>query len=197
MGDIKDIISLLQFLIPGFLSAWIFYGLTSYPKPTSFERIIQALVFTLFVNALVLITEAILIYLGDLVSFGKWSSASVSSWSLVHGSLIGVAFSYFANNDKLHLFLRKTGITRESSYPSEWYYAFIKPTYVVLHLGDGRRVYGWPLEWPSSPEEGHFVLTDMVWLEGETQIEMPGVETMLVCGKDVRSIQYMTKTWED
>lgn len=37
--------TLLTFLLPGFLSAWVFYGLTSHPKPPQFERTAEALVF--------------------------------------------------------------------------------------------------------------------------------------------------------
>ncbi len=34
----KEVTPLLTFLLPGFLSASIFYGFTSHPKPSQFER---------------------------------------------------------------------------------------------------------------------------------------------------------------
>lgn len=43
---------LLLFLLPGFLSAWIFYGLTAHPKPSQFERTVEALVFTFVVKGI-------------------------------------------------------------------------------------------------------------------------------------------------
>lgn len=38
----KDVISLLQYLAPGFVLAWVYYGLTSQIKQSQFERIVQA-----------------------------------------------------------------------------------------------------------------------------------------------------------
>ena len=44
---IKEVIPLLQYLIPGFLAAWIFYSLTAFKRPDTFGQIVQALIFTL------------------------------------------------------------------------------------------------------------------------------------------------------
>lgn len=44
------VLALLQFLLPGFLAAWVFYAFTSYRKPSEFERVIQALIFTLLIK---------------------------------------------------------------------------------------------------------------------------------------------------
>jgi hypothetical protein len=38
--------------------------------------------------------------------------------------------------------------------------------YIVLHLKDGRRIYGWPQQWPSDSSTGHFELMESRWLEG-------------------------------
>ena len=48
----QDVVSLLYFLLPGFLAAWVSYGLTAHPKREAFERVIQALIFTVIVRAL-------------------------------------------------------------------------------------------------------------------------------------------------
>lgn len=48
---VKEIIPLLQYLIPGFLAAWIFYSLTAFKKPDTFGQIVQALIFTLVIQA--------------------------------------------------------------------------------------------------------------------------------------------------
>ncbi|GEM_PF-6301294 len=39
---VKEIIPLLQYLIPGFLSAWVFYSLTAFKRPNTFGQIVQA-----------------------------------------------------------------------------------------------------------------------------------------------------------
>lgn len=51
---VKDIIPLLQYLIPGFLSTWIFYSLTAFKRPDTFGQIVQALIFTFVIQGAVL-----------------------------------------------------------------------------------------------------------------------------------------------
>ena len=75
-------------------------------------------------------------------------------------------------------------------------------TYVVLHLDGERRLYGWPIEWPSESERGHFVLTEASWLDDESkdeknnQIELTGVSSIMVDVKQVKMVEFMKKTWE-
>lgn len=199
----KDFITLLQYLLPGFVAAWIFYNLTSFPKPSQFERIVQALIFTIFVQVLVYLIKILLFFIGNKWPLFNWNSQSDLIWSIIFALLIGIIFSYYANNDKVHKKLRKWDITRETSYPSEWFGAFLKNvTFVVLHLDGERRLYGWPIEWPSDPEKGHFVLVQASWLDDEakdgekSQISLTGVSSIMVDVKDVKMIEFMEKTWE-
>jgi len=155
-----DLVSTLQYLLPGFVAAWIFYNLTSFPLPSQFERVVQALIFTLFIQVTIIILEVWLKYVGNYWAIAKWDESSRVIWAVAVAVLFGLIFSYFANNDKLHNRFRAMGITRESSFPSEWFRAFSENvTFVVLHLHDERRLYGWPIEWPSEPTKGYFLLT--------------------------------------
>ena len=47
----SEAVAVLTFLLPGFVSAAVFYSLTSHPKPNEFGRVIQALIFTIIVQA--------------------------------------------------------------------------------------------------------------------------------------------------
>jgi hypothetical protein len=132
-----------------------------------------------------------------------WNSHSDLIWSIVIAIIFGLVFSYLTNNDKLHKLFRDRGITRETSYPSEWFGAFLKNvTYIVLYLEGERRLYGWPIEWPSEPEKGHFVLVQASWLndEAETeenkQIPLTGVSSIMIDVKEVKMVEFMEKTWE-
>ncbi len=192
----KDLISALQYLLPGFVSAWIFYAFTSFPKPSQFERVVQALIFTIFVQAIVFVIKTALLFFGHYGYIAFWDESSSLIWSIICAILLGVVFSYYANNDKLHRILRDWNITKESSYPSEWFGAFLNVTYVVLHLKDERRLYGWPIEWPSEPSNGHFLITDASWLDGVTELPITGVDNILIDAKEVKMVEFMSKTWE-
>lgn len=199
MGSItSNIITILQFLLPGFVAAWIFFNLTSYSKPSQFERVVQALIFTLFIQALISIIKFILLKVGQLWSIGTWSESSSLIASIFIAILFGIMFSYFANNDKIHKYLRDKGVTRETSFPSEWFGSFLNNvTFIVLHLEDERRLYGWPIEWPSEPTIGHFVIADPSWLGEEgKENRINGVSNILVDVKDVKWVEFLEKTWE-
>lgn len=199
----EDFIKILQFLLPGFVAAWIFYSLTSYPKPSQFERVVQALIFTILVQGFVYPIKKLLFFIGDRIPLFIWNTQTDLICSILVAVLFGIAFTYFANNDKFHKKLRYLGLTRETSYPSEWFGAFLKNvTYIVLHLEGERRLYGWPLEWPSEPEKGHFVLVQASWLDEEgndkeqKEIPLSGVSSIMVDVKEVKMVEFMEKTWE-
>ncbi|KAF3978748.1 MAG: hypothetical protein HFP77_00315, partial [Methylococcales symbiont of Iophon sp. n. MRB-2018] len=89
MGSISNnIVTILQFLLPGFIAAWIFYSLTSYSKPSQFERVVQALIFTLFIQALVITVKYLFLKVGEYWSAGSWSESS----SLIISIIIAIVF---------------------------------------------------------------------------------------------------------
>ena len=188
----KDFITLLQYLVPGFVAAWIFYSFTSYPKPSQFERVIQALIFTIIVQAFVYL----ILYLGS-----KWFISDSDSnleliCSLFVAVFLGIIFSYFVNNDNFHKIFRKIGVTKETSYPSEWFSAFVKndSTYIVLHLEGERRLYGWLIRWPSDPDNGHFVIEQAAWInEKDEQIPLTGVSSIMIDAREVTMVEFMKK----
>jgi hypothetical protein len=195
----KDFISLLQYLLPGFVTAWIFYGFTSYPKPSQFERVVQALIFTLIIQSFVGIVERVAKWAGQYWSAGSWDTTTEVIWSPVMAVAVGVVFSWLANNDKAHKWFRGKGITRETSFPSEWFGTFLKEvTFVVLHFKDERRLYGWPIEWPSEPSKGHFLIADPSWVgESGEEIRIARVKNILVDVNDVKWVEFLENTWEE
>lgn len=67
------VVSLLVFLLPGFVAAWVFYGLTSHPRPEKFERIVEVLIYTFVVQALVPVLKWALLWTGEYVAILPWS----------------------------------------------------------------------------------------------------------------------------
>ena len=182
MGEIsKDILTLLSQLLPGFVTAWVIFGLTSYPKPAQFERVIQALIYSFLVGAMVAVEERVLTFAGAYIQFGIWDKSSELVASAISAIALGLTFSYFSNNDKFYAFARRRSMTTRTAYPSEWYGAFTAlQRYVVLHLNDGRRISGYPVEWPSDPAAGHFHLVDAAWVNDDrTEIPLVGDQSVL------------------
>jgi hypothetical protein len=185
-GSSSEFVAVLSFLLPGFVAAWVFHGLTPYPKPPQFERLIYALILTAIVNAFVNATK---LFADGIL----WSDNGTLALAVAMAFATGGGFAFIANRDLAHRLLRRLQITRENSFPSEWYSAFSRHTsFVVLHLKGGRRLYGWPEEWPSSPDKGHFLIVDAEWLKDDnSSIELENVETVVVPVSEVEMVELM------
>jgi len=183
-------VALLQFLLPGFLAAWAFYGLTSHPKPAQFERVVEALIFAIPVRALVALVKVMAIWLGQWKTFGQWSADSELWASIPAATVAGIGMACLTNHDDLHKLLRRLGLSQRSVHP-HWHGALAHyPTYVVLHLKDDRRLYGWPERWPSDPSKGHFYIVAPVWLTDEKPVPLSGLDGVLIDACDVKWIEF-------
>lgn len=189
-----ELFDILKFLLPGFLTAWIFHAFTAYPKPSQFERVVQALIFIMIIQGAILLIKPSIIFAGKYLSFGEWDETTHIVWLYIISIMTGVIFSYFANNDKFHNLLRRLRITKQTSYHCEWYGAFHdrENSRVILTLTDERRIYGWPHEWPSDPSKGHFVLTEAAWIDNESQyIVLAGVNAIMFKVSEIKWIEFL------
>ena len=203
-----EAISFINTLLPGFLAAWVFHGLTAHPKRGWFDRTVQALIFTTIVQAAVGGIRSLLLSLGQQVGpIGPWNNTVGLAWALGVGVVLGLLFAGLANNNTLHCWLserrwyllirKKPGEsgwtwTKRTAYPSEWYSCFHRDArWVVLHLRDARRLYGWPLEYPDAPDRGHFILTQAEWLlPTNERVPLHTTERMLVPAKAVGFVEF-------
>ena len=183
-------------LVPGFVSAGVYYGLTSHPKPSMFERLVQALVFTVVVWALAAA-------LGFRIDFDLRAGEFEAVGLLGIAAVVGFGAALVVNTDCVHRFLRWIQVTKENSHPTEWYSSFYSRSgdeFVVLHLIDGRRLYGWPSEWPTDPERGHFRIEDGEWLledANDGDGELRAAKFILVRVEDVSMVEFVERQNED
>lgn len=198
----NDVLQVVLYLLPGFVAAWVFHGLTAYARPSHFERLIHALILTAFVQPLAAVAKKVCLWIGaHAFSVGSWDDASNAVWLLAIALALGLAMSWCANNDTIHRLLRKYLVTKETSFPSEWYGRFRDfRGYVTLHLSGNRRLYGWPTEWPSDPHEGHFAISQPEWVveaEGSPPELQPltTVECLLVPVSEVSFVEFMDRNW--
>ncbi|HEU0153502.1 MAG TPA: DUF6338 family protein [Arenimonas sp.] len=189
----SDAVELLTYLLPGFTAAWLFYGLTSHQKPTQFERVVQALIFTFVIQVLLQLLKGLLISIGSIFTVGVWSDVIELSGSFLIAIAVGAIVAYFTNSDSFHKRLRQLGFTSRTSHPSEWFCAFTDHvTYVILHLKDGRRLYGWPKEWPIDPQRGQFYIQVPSWIDVDGKaIDLPQLDGVLIHVEDVDWVEFM------
>lgn len=188
----QDIVTLLQYLAPGLVVAWVYYGLTSHVKPSQFERVVQALIFTVVVQVLVLGEQFIAESIGRLFVLGEWSPNVQLVSSMVTALVLGVGMSASVNADAFHRWMREAGISKRSGHPCEWFGIFSEyQRYVVLQLKDGTRIYGWPKVWPSEYARGHFFITNVLRSVGDQEQELDTLDGLLVDVHDVSSVEFV------
>ncbi|MCX2943253.1 DUF6338 family protein [Rahnella perminowiae] len=189
----SNLLLITNYLLPGFVAAWLFYGLTSHPKPSQFERVIQAFIFTFIIQVLMPITKASLLYIGNYFVIAPWTKASETFCSFMLSVAVGLVFAIMTNKDSCHTFLRKIGLSSRTSHPSEWFGVFNdKVKYVVLHLEGERRLYGWPKEWPVDADKGHFYIMQPSWLDDEgEETQLTQLDGILIDVKDVKWVEFV------
>ena len=202
----NDLLQILGYLLPGFVTAWIFHGLTPHPKESQFERIVEALVFTAIIQAIYELlyniwsgppTSRVLSDLG-VGSIDLQSSLSAETFVRVAiATILGIALAFLSNADWFHSKLRQLKVTRKTGYPSVWYRQFYSyPSYVNLYLSDGRILSGWVDQWPSKQEEGHLALKQVQWLtESEpgalVPTDVPSTDVMLIRSNLVEIVEFL------
>ena len=178
--------------VGGVIAAEIFHSLTSRPQLGAFDRIVPALIFTLIGQV---ITDCIVFVLGDADKGVFGTRGWEPLLSIVVAIALGLCAAGIANTDVLHRFLRSLRLTRETSYPSEWYSTFARHgqvSYIVLHLSGERRLYGYAEEWPSDPKDGHFRIAEAEWLDvGNERVPLAGVAAILVPAMEVAMIEFL------
>jgi len=190
-----EVVGLLTFLVPGVVAAAVFYQLTSHPKPVAFDRIVFALVLTLVCQFLANGAASVLFPTEGEAGAAASRAAGEAVFSILIAIFLSFCLSLISNTDLLHRILRRLHVTRESAFPSEWYFTFARRgrnAYVTLHLRDGRRLYGHPEDWPIRPNEGCFCVTEAEWLdEHNKRTPLKGVSAVVVPAADVSIVEFL------
>ena len=157
-----DVIAVADELIYGFVCVWVHYGLAARERPEPFLYTLEALVY----SQLVRISAAGVEHLAGAqgVDLSTWGLAL--PWALA--ALLGVLTAALANHDLTHRLFRALHITDRTSHPSTWHRALTlaarNQQWILLHLKDGRRLFGWPEQWPEDPRAGdYFTIAEASW----------------------------------
>ena len=110
-----DVLGVINALMPGFLAAWIFYGLTAHKRQSPFERTIQALIFTAIVQGITGGIHHGLEFIGRWYFIGKWTPNIQLAWSFGLAIALGLFIAWSANTNWFHKQFFKWGLTSRTS----------------------------------------------------------------------------------
>ncbi|MGN6236891.1 DUF6338 family protein [Dyella sp.] len=188
-----DVVSVLTGLMPGFIFAWVFYSLTTHRKPSQFDQVVYALIATTVIHPIVALEGNVLLWLGQWINLGVWSTDSKLTAGVITSLISGFGVAQLARRDVLFKLLRRLGLTARNHNTSEWCTVFESADLnIVLHLKDERRIYGWPLHWPSDHKYGHFYLAQAEWLDEKNErTALKGVAGILINAEDVDMVEFV------
>ena len=179
-----ELLKVIFSLLPGFITAEIIYLLTSYLKPSAFERIVQALILTALVKGGVVLAEV----------FSEKCGCEATEkleyvFSICIAIVLGLVISWCINNDFPNRILRlsdkksrlyrysiglisKLNLTNKTLHPNEWYSFFYDTTgFVILYLTGERRLMCQILQYPDKPNDGFFIVFNAGWIRDDQSIE--------------------------
>ena len=103
----SDVVGIIFYLLPGFVAAWVFYGLTAYQRSAPFERVVHALILTVIIQVLVFATRELLFVIGLQFPWGTWTEEVALAWSVGLAFIVGLGLAFGANNDLPHRWMRR------------------------------------------------------------------------------------------
>jgi hypothetical protein len=203
MPDFRfEAIGILVILLPGFLAARIEQRLVVNPEQNEFDKIIEALLYSLFVYVsfsaifrsfpLSVTTEKV----------GEATHYSIDANPYHLAALIGLAVlfavlqSYAGTHDVWGRLFTSLRVTRRTWRASIWSDVFHNYGGVVqVELADGRSVMGWLKYFSDRPEQRSLFLERAAWVGDEQQvIPIPGPGIFLTQFSGIVSVSFLEWT---
>lgn len=187
MLETHEALTVLIFLLPGFLSERLADALTIRPQRSAAMEVVEALIFSLLIYLLYSIVGFV-VGLPPIVSLvgavGTITASGRSIWGvavLVAGALVlAAAQSVVINFGWFDWFAYKTGLTNRLTTRSVWLDTFnrFQGVWIRVHLESGERIVGWPRFYSEDTSTPELFLADS-YIEGTngavTDIDGPGI----------------------
>jgi hypothetical protein len=191
LTKLQDLIPILVFLLPGFVSSGIVSLMVIRKPQEAFGRVVEAVIFTALNLAVFFIAKAALSRLVALNVTFKHLVTVDSHRFFTAGNLtllglcavgIGLVWSIEANNQWLFRVLQWSGVTSKSTKPSIWVDVLSEQRnrYAVVHLKDGRRLLGWVGRYSDDAADRALFLEQASWLTDDgTLVNDPHINVLV------------------
>ena len=196
-----EALGILLLLLPGFLCALFLQAIAVRAKQSEFEKVVEALLFS---SILYLVTAPL--FHNTLPV--RWISGQQPGYtnftvqlnwpylaSLTAGALLlAVLYGASLNHDALHKLLRTLKLTERTSRLSVWNDTLqdIRSTFLLVELGDKRKVVGYLRYYSDDAEQASLFLEDAAWLsEDGVQVPIQGPGILLTKEAGILSISFL------
>lgn len=205
MGDLSlEVLAVLLILLPGFLTTGLVQALTSRPKRTELDKVIEALLYSFVTYVLFAVTVGGLpVYVrtdrgaDSNAYYVEADPTGIGVLALISGGL-ALAVAFMVTNDFPLRYLRKLRITQRTTRTSVWSDVFHSlGGYVQVELSDGRCIMGWLRYYSDSPEDLSLFLEDAAWVgEGGKVVEVRGAGILLTSSSGIKNVMFLSPARE-
>ena len=189
MTDISIVaIKILLLLLPGYLTLSIKEVLSERKSRTEFEKLSIILLFDVIIITLYIGIAAIFSKLKPFIIYFRESDINVVGATAANAFIIfllaifiGFVLALFNNYGWGYTICRKLRLTYKSGKTSVWNDVFykIRGFWVIVHCGDGSRIFGWTEYYSVDPEDKYLFVSDAKYLglskDKDVPIKGPGI----------------------
>lgn len=193
-----EALALLIVLLPGFVSSSILDHVIVRKPKDHFGRIIEALVFSFIIYAVVVGIVGVPAFEAPegTADVPRIATALINQsfvWVALLLSIVIPLFLGFLSTTDGHMrFLRLIRVTNKTARETTWLDVFAdQKRYVIVNLTGKRRVFGWPQYFSNDRDEGLLYLFDPAWVNTDgtyTNLDIHGL--FLVEPDSIESIEF-------
>lgn len=192
MPEKAEALGIFLVLLPGFVSAYLVQILAARRKQSELDKVVEALIFSLFLYLLTLplfdYSLPIGWYLGDVNHIDAWQI--VVKWPhlatlAIFAVILGTVYSASINHNWLTALFRWLNISERSARSSVWNDVFSDlKGFVQVGLSDGRSVIGWIRNYSDEDDSHSLFLENAAWV-GDNGEELPIVGPGILLTKNL------------
>ena len=205
MNITAETLTIFAFLIPGFISSLILNAVVVRKDKDNFSKLIEALVFSFLIYVVVSPFTTHSPVLLDSIRIDKAGIYPLQyNWRVAVPTVILSIFlplflGFLITKDLYMKLLRRLRVTNKTARDTVWLDVFTdQKRYLIVNLSDGRRVFGWPMYFSNTPEEGNLYLYNPSWItEDEGYIDLGIHGLFLVKADNIDSIEFLNITKEN
>jgi uncharacterized protein DUF6338 len=186
----SEALKIMVVLLPGFLASSVLNLILVRRAEEGMSRVIEALVLSFIIYAVLYGTLRV----------SPWdvgNSSAVNSKFLIAAALMSVLLplliGLLVTNDLHMKLLRALRVTSRTARDTTWLDVFTdQDRYVIVNLTEGRRVFGWPMYFSNTPEEGLLYLYDPAWIDSKGEYVPIGAHGLFLVDRNrIETIEFL------
>lgn len=203
MSVTAETLSILFLLMPGFLASRVLDIAITRKADSAAGRLIEALIFSFLIYAVAqfffdwtpLVTADVA---NGQTNYKFTGNHGLVAFVIAASVVVPAITGAFIHHDWHTSFFRALRITDKTSRSSVWQDVYTsQKRHVVVHLRDGRRVYGWPMYVSHDPKDSYIYLFQPAWLTTDGTYIETGTHGILICNDTIRMIEFMKRSNEE